>query len=303
MGRQNSVPDEVARKIWLPLHELILENAIIGEVKHDDNKLIYATPQLAQHTSPNVSYEDVLYDGSKTELEVNQRMKIKYNCPFEVRQFPFDKQKCKLFFEIDRRKHAYLTFIGDDHVSYNGPLSVDQFTIRSMTSNTTNNENSTRFVLIIPFSRNPSNQLLKTFIPTFLLGLLGYSTIFIDTNRPGDRFMGSATMILVLATWISVISGDLPKTSYKKLIVIWFVWHGTATFLIVVYHIVLDRMLMKTVTFKVTTVLPQLNENDGPEMVIQSSMDKIMRITKAIITTFTLINISFYVLYFSLSIY
>ena len=61
--------------------------------------------------------------------------------------------------------------------------------------------------------------------------------------------MGSATMILVLATWISVISGDLPKTSYVKLIDCWFVWHVATTFAMVVYHILLDRLRTRPVNF------------------------------------------------------
>jgi hypothetical protein len=303
MGRENSVPDKATKTIWLPLHGLILENAIIGEIKYDKLKSIHVTPQLPIPISPDFAYENVLYDGSNTLIEVNQRMKIKFDCPFEVRRFPFDDQKCELFFKMDSHKQSNVVFIRDDHVVYNGRLTVDQFIIRPMTSYTSNTDNSTRFVLVIPFRRNPSNQLLKTFLPTFLLGLLGYSTIFIDTKRPGDRFMGSATMILVLATWISVISGDLPKTSYIKLIDIWFVWHVTTTFSIVIYHIVLDRFLTKPTTLMITTVSPQLEENDGPDMVTKRSMNQITRINKAIITVFTIINFAFYVVYFFLSIH
>jgi len=293
-------------KIWLPLHGMILENAIIGHIQHDDPKSIQATPQNDPDFPddyPYFPYENVVYAGSDTLLEVNQRMKIKYNCPFEVRQFPFDDQKCELSFKMDHPKHTNISFVGDDHVLYYGSLTVSQFTIRPMTSNTADTKKFTRFVLVIPFSRNPSNQLLKTFIPTFLLGLLGYSTIFIDTKRPGDRFMGSATMILVLATWISVISGDLPKTSYIKLIDAWFVWHIMTTFAIVVYHIVLDRLLTKPAPIMTTTVSPQVKENDGPDIVTQGRLDKITRMNKSIITLFTIINFVFYVVYFSLSIY
>ena len=115
--------------------------------------------------------------------------------------------------------------------------------------------------------------------------------------------MGSATMILVLATWISVISGDLPKTSYIKPIDIWFVWHVTTTFAIVIYHIVLDRLLTKPVLLTITKVSPQLIENDGSDRITQSSTDKITRINRAIITLFTIIYFAFYFLYFSFSIY
>ena len=86
---------------------------------------------------------------------------------------------------------------------------------------------STLFTISIKFDRIPYNQLLKTFIPIMLLKMLVCSTTLVDIERPGDRFMGSVTVMVVMATWISVISGDLPKTSYVKLVDIWFVWHLT----------------------------------------------------------------------------
>jgi hypothetical protein len=197
-------------------------------------------------------------------------------------------------------KYTKLTFLTEEAVVYQGTTTIDQFKIGLMSSNISNEADITRVTLIIPFNRIPSNQLLKTFIPTFLLGLLGYSTIFIDIERPGDRFMGSATMILVLATWISVISGDLPKTSYVKLIDVWFVWHVTTTFAMVVYHILLDRLRTRQISFNIVEATPQEKVKDGIQ--IQNTKVKITRINKIIIIIFTFINCTFYGVYFYLSL-
>ena len=106
-----------------------------------------------------------------------------------------------------------------------------------------NNQNcSSRLQIVIPVARIPTNQLLSTFFPTGILWLFGYSTLFIDTSDTSDRFMGAGTALLVIATLLNSINGDLPKTSYLKLIDLWFLWHITNVFGMIIsvfWHIVL----------------------------------------------------------------
>ena len=90
--------------------------------------------------------------------------------------------------------------------------------------------------------RNFTNQMLSTFIPTLILWLFGYSTLFIDMSDFGNRFMGAGTSLLVIATLFSAISNDLPKTSYMKLIDIWFLWHNISILAIIFFHILMNRL-------------------------------------------------------------
>ena len=82
--------------------------------------------------------------------------------------------------------------------------------------------------------------MINTFLPTFLLWLLGYSTLLIKIEDFQDRFMGTVTALLVLAALLSSISMSLPRTSYFKYIDIWFLWYLANIFIIIVYHIILD---------------------------------------------------------------
>ena len=86
------------------------------------------------------------------------------------------------------------------------------------------------------------NQMLNTFLPILLLWALGYSTLFIGTRNFSDRFMGTVTALLVLVSLLSSVNEDLPKTSYMKLIDLWFLWHITSLLVIIIFHIILDRM-------------------------------------------------------------
>ena len=49
-----------------------------------------------------------------------------------------------------------------------------------------------------------------------MLGGLAYCTFFIHIDDFNDRFMGSLTALLVLASMMPVFTGDLPKASYTK---------------------------------------------------------------------------------------
>ena len=114
---------------------------------------------------------------------------------------------------------------------------------------------STKYVIIIPMTRVFTNQLLTMFIPTFILWLFGYATLFIVPDEDGfaNRFMGAGTALLVIATFLNAINSELPKTSYLKYIDLWFLWHVISIFAMIVYHIILDRMRRNYDTEKLIT--------------------------------------------------
>ena len=148
--------------------------------------------------------------------------------------------------------------------------------------------------------RIPTNQMLTTFFPTVILWLFGYSTLLVDPTENGfdNRFAGSGTALLVIATLISAAKSDLPKTAYMKLIDIWFLWHVLSVFLVIVCHIVLDG-LRKNIQ----------NRNEIPDTVFSYDTDRvnsaektpanvIKKINKTLIILFATLNTSFYIVYF-----
>ena len=104
---------------------------------------------------------------------------------------------------INNHQHSEdksIRFVDDGYVLYNGSSSIDQFAIGRMQSNIENYYDFTRYTIIIPMKRIFTHQLLIIFIPTFILWLFGYSTLFIDIQYPNDRFMGAGTALLVMVT-------------------------------------------------------------------------------------------------------
>ena len=128
-------------------------------------------------------------------------------------------------------------------IIYDGPKTIHQFKIGNQTSSThvsTNEE--TTFKFTIELRRNYMHQIFATYFPTFLLWLLTYATLFIDVDDFDNRFQGSVTALLVLAALLNAITNSLPKTSYLKLIDLWFFWHTIGIFSLIIFHIVLAKV-------------------------------------------------------------
>ena len=114
--------------------------------------------------------------------------------------------------------------------------------------------------------------------------------------------MGSGTALLVIATLINAVKTDLPQTAYTKFIDIWFLWHVLAVFVIIVYHIVLDR-IRKNLE-KQTPKKDEVVEFDEDE---QTSLDAfnaktIKNINSTLINVFPTVNGLFYIVYFYLKL-
>ena len=299
----NLIPTEKRKLIWNPFREMIQDDAIIGGDKYDKYYLsVHGT--IAQKSDFTNPIENRLYNGSNNPLMLTLRMKTKYICAFDVRRFPFDGQQCELNMKINQRQYYKISFTEHANITYGGETIIDQFSIGKIYSNVTYSNESTQFTVIIPMSRIAINHFLNTFFPTVILWSFGYSTLFIEPNDNGfdNRFMGSGTALLVIATLINAVKTDLPQTAYTKFIDIWFLWHVLAVFVIIVYHIVLDR-IRKNLE-KQTSKKDEIVEFDEDEKTSLDAFDAktIKNINITLIIVFPTVNGLFYIVYFYLKL-
>ena len=296
------ISNENAKQLWNPLRDLIHENAVIGEVTSDSDYDVKIHPLLPEDLDVSKSQENRVFNGSYNPLKQYQRFRIKYNCLFDVKNFPFDGQNCTFVMKMNhpQNKDKKIKFTNDGQDLYRGEPIVDQFLIGKMISivNTTNE--STKYVIVIPMTRLFTNQLLTTFVPTCILWLFGYSTLFIEPDEDGfsNRFMGAGTALLVIATLLNSINDDLPKTSYMKLIDLWFVWHILSVFAIIIYHIALDR-LRTYFDNQVKDMVESFQATDiEKESQNLNGIMKINQINNIVVIAFPILNVLFYAVYF-----
>ena len=101
----------------------------------------------------------------------------------------------------------------------------------------------------------------------------------------------------LLMALINAISNELPKTSYVKDMDIWFVWHLTTIFVIIAYHIFLDRV-MKHLIESFDNCIRPLNGKKGGDSRQKSIKSKIRQHNRKAILFFPMLNIVFYITYF-----
>ena len=313
---QNPVAEEITNRLWLPLDNLIHENAVIGKIYKDNIRRVSVIPK--ENPVPLDGFvvnEEYLYNGTSTLLESEQRFRIEYNCVFELQKFPFDKQTCKFISKIILERNNSLALVKNDpSIAYNGESKMDQFRIGLLETDTFNNENETRFVVTMYMARLYNDQMINAFMPTCLMWLLCYSTLFIGIEDFNDRFMGAVTSLLVLAALLSSISNTLPQTSYFKYIDLWFLWYLGFIFSMVLYHIIfaIDRSqnnLSNTELIR-ESMTATAKSSDVQEVLplgISASIDQRLHVgqrnntNRIAIIVFPIIFLSFNVVYFILT--
>ena len=86
--------------------------------------------------------------------------------------------------------------------------------------------------------------IFSTYVPTFLMVVICYSTFYFGIDDFTDRIMISLTALLVLATLFTQITQTTPKTAYLKLLDVWFVSCIVMDFVIVILHVAINVVKM-----------------------------------------------------------
>ena len=244
LDRENFLSRKDEGSIWNPFQHMLVKNADLGNINIDPRVYIKLIPSTPNDLNPEHAYEKLEYSGSKNFLKMGATSQLTYTCNFDLWKFPFDQQSCPLDFKVYHSQGTNFRF-KNGTISYNGPSYVDQFKLQPIDFRLNQTKKYTVYAVQLSFKRIPLNQLQKTYLPIFLMGILGYSTLFVDLERLDLRFTGTLTTILVQATWIGIINYDLPTTPYVKLIEVWFTWHIIMTSLVILFRVFLDAINKK----------------------------------------------------------
>ena len=125
-------------KIWLPMPEIIHENAVIGKVTEDkvfNVKIVGRS--LPEEINLEEDVEALLYFGSKNDLVMSQRFKLEYRCDFFLRNYPFDEQACNFILMMKLKGNNSIKFAENNPpVIYKGPRILREFEVTNLLANT-----------------------------------------------------------------------------------------------------------------------------------------------------------------------
>merc|ERR1712020_371945 len=96
--------------------------------------------------------------------------------------------------------------------------------------------------MAIKLKRKVATELLTTFLPTVLLLLITFTTIFFDKDLFGDHIAVNLTIMLVMTTIFTSKIEELPPTSDTKMIDVWLIFCLVVPFLEVILRTAIECM-------------------------------------------------------------
>ena len=102
------------------------------------------------------------------------------------------------------------------------------------------NETGNVVHMTLELKRKVTTELLTTYLPTILLLLITFITIFFDKDLFGDAIAVNLTIMLVMTTIFTSKIEELPPTSDMKMIDIWLIFCLVVPFLEVVLRTAIE---------------------------------------------------------------
>ena len=119
-------------------------------------------------------------------------------------------------------------------------LDLTMFTITNLTL--TKEKNANMVFMVLKLKRKVATELLTTYLPTILLLLITFVTIFFDKDLFGDAIAVNLTIMLVMTTIFTSKIEELPPTSDMKMIDIWLIFCLVVPFTEVVLRTAIECM-------------------------------------------------------------
>ena len=120
-------------------------------------------------------------------------------------------------------------------------LDLTMFTMTNLTL--VKQKNANMVYMALKLKRKVATELLTTYLPTILLLLITFVTIFFDKDLFGDAIAVNLTIMLVMTTIFTSKMEELPATSDTKMIDIWLIFCLIVPFLDVILSTAINSMM------------------------------------------------------------
>lgn len=161
-----------------------------------------------------------------------------FPCNLVLVRYPFGKSFCNitigLFENVKTRKETAITaLLYESQLPYKGDHNLLDYRL----DNIITEEHGPAFSLLFHLSGQPEYHLLNSFLPSSLVFLICYSSLWFPTSDFTDRVMVSLTSLLVLMTLFSQPADSYIKSPSYRLLSMWFVVLIVLCFAVVVCNV------------------------------------------------------------------
>ncbi|MPC26187.1 Glutamate-gated chloride channel [Portunus trituberculatus] len=240
----NVLPVVTVKRLWTPQVEFI--NTIKSEHTLMDGDTLMRVDRRATSIGmkPTAPAEVELFSGKDNTLTVGRKYGTVYMCNLDLSLYPFDVQVCFMHLRISSSTKYFLLFDSEESIVNNSANRLlVEYEVEPLTLVHGGEGQFSEVKVKVPLTRRYGYAVLNIYLPTLVLLIVSYVTLFIRPAVFDVRMMSALTVQLVIATLFSQVSASLPKTSYFKMVDVWLIFCIGITFLTIIFHVVVDLVV------------------------------------------------------------
>ncbi len=225
------------QNIWIP--QVIFYNTEIKRETLNDEKAFATVARQATYQRRNDSYlhNAYLYKGSENPITLTRVYSAKFICDYDMSVYPFDTQKCSAIFIMKGNAGNFIKLVAEN-ASYLGPIDLPQyFVMNTKIQEVVVPPNTNAVKVDLVFGRRILSTVLSSYLPTFLICLMVFSTNYFKGFFFEAIVTVNLTSLLALTTLFVSILNALPKTSYIKMMDVWLIFCLTIPFCEVILQV------------------------------------------------------------------
>ena len=233
----NSLTLESRQEIWIP--QVIFYNTEIKSETLNDHKAYASIRREGLYQRRNISFlhNAYLYNGKENPITLSRVYSDKFICEYDMAVYPFDVQTCTAVFILKGNSGKFVQLIPST-VQYLGPIDLPQYFVMDTSIQQITVPPRTNAVEVkIQFGRRLLSTMLSSYLPTFLICLVCFSTNYFKAFFFEAIATVNLTALLSLTTLFISVTNSLPKTSYIKMIDVWLIFCLTIPFCEVVLQV------------------------------------------------------------------
>ncbi len=221
----NTLTEKSVETIWIP-------NVLFHNTEDKRESVIDGKAFTTIRRSGSPEFQDItllhnahIYPGGSNPITSSRVYSQKFLCDFDMSVYPFDTQNCSVILVMKGNSGNFVRLVPSG-VSYLGPTDLTMYFVKNVTMDD---------VLIHPggveavavkliFGRRILTRILTTYLPTFLICLVSFSTNHFKSTYFEAIVTVNLTSLLVLTTLFISVSQSLPQTAYIKLMDVWLIF-------------------------------------------------------------------------------
>ncbi|XP_042204129.1 uncharacterized protein LOC121853819 [Homarus americanus] len=225
--------------IWRPQYQISpLEG---GQVSLLDDFAEVPSANRAIIPDFNIVNRELGYPGDSHDIITTERYTAVLTCDFDLYIYPFDIQVCSINVDMPREYDGSVEFSKECwRASFTGSEDLSQYKVKNIAIDPRSGKD--KMTVNFELHRLQGVILLSTFVPSVMLLMVSWATLFIRMELLNVRAVMSLTALLVLYTLFTNLSRTMPNTSAIKLIDVWFFFIIMLIFLNIMVHIFIERI-------------------------------------------------------------